>query len=232
MRLALFTIGASLPLLIGGIVGAFWSAPERLVAHALGFATGALTASLAFELVGPAYRVAGAFSVLLTFSAGALVFVVVDTALDRRMSSGKALGFALLASVTLDGIPENVALGVTLVGGGSPALLVAVFTSNLPEALAGSARMRGDGLSKLACVSTWAGASGLLAAAVVVGRLSSLSATHDALALPLAFAGGAVLASVAATLAPEAFRGGGPWTSLATAAGFALGTHLAIGSGG
>jgi ZIP family zinc transporter len=42
-------------------------------------------------------------------------------------------GFALLAGDTLDGVPENAALGVSLVEGGSLALLVAVFASNFPE---------------------------------------------------------------------------------------------------
>jgi hypothetical protein len=33
----------------------------------------------------------------------------------------------LLAAVTLDGVPENLALGVSLVGGASLSLLVAIF---------------------------------------------------------------------------------------------------------
>ena len=49
--------------------------------------------------------------------------------------SSAVVGFALLAAVTLDGVPENLALGVSLLtGGGSIALLVAIFCSNFPEA--------------------------------------------------------------------------------------------------
>jgi zinc transporter ZupT len=76
------------------------------------------------------------------FFAGATVFIVVDTWLDRytegRQDAGLGVGFALLAGVTLDGVPENLAMGVALVESGGAALLVAIFVSNLPEAVVGA----------------------------------------------------------------------------------------------
>jgi ZIP family zinc transporter len=51
--------------------------------------------------------------------------------------------------------------------------------------------------------------------------------SHEALAFPLAFAGGAVLASLADTLMPEAFEHGRPLNSFATGAGFVLSFVLA-----
>ena len=62
-----------------------------------------------------------------------------------------------------------------------------------------------------------AGATVLLGAAVVAGRLVFAGASPGQLALPLAFAGGAVLASVIDTLAPEAFGEGGPFVAPASA---------------
>ena len=57
-----------------------------------------------------------------------------------------AVGFVLLAAVTLDGVPENLALGVSLLsGGGSIVLLVAIFCSNFPESLVGAVAMRRGG---------------------------------------------------------------------------------------
>ena len=47
------------------------------------------------------------------------------------------------------------------------------------------------------------------------------------LAVALGFAGGAVIASVADTLMPEAYADGGPLTAFATAAGFFLSFVLA-----
>ena len=64
-----------------------------------------------------------------------------DTLLDRYIegAGSNVSGFALLAAVILDGIPENMALGVTLLqtsSTGALALLAAIFASNLPEAWA------------------------------------------------------------------------------------------------
>ncbi len=221
MRTLLFALGASVPLLLGGTLGAWWRPPDGVVAVALAFAAGALLCAVSFDLFAAAVEGGGQSRAALGFAAGAVVFVVVDTLLDRRLRRGAA-GYALLLAVTLDGIPENAALGVSLVDGGSVALLAAVFASNVPESLAGAVRMREQGRSRTAVVALWGGATVLLGLAVVVGRVLSGDAGHDELALPLAFAGGAVLASVIDTLAPEAFRQGGPWIALASAAGFVM----------
>ena len=204
-----------------------WRPPKRLVATALAYAAGALIASVSFELFEPSYQDGGPVRAGLSFAAGAIVFVVADYALDRT-SAGNATGFALLAGVTLDGIPENTALGVSLTDAGSIALLVAVFASNFPEALAGAISMRDKGRSARSVVALWAGATVLLAVSVFAGRLAFAGASPETLALPLAFAAGAVLASVIDTLAPEAFGEGGPLIALASAAGFVTGYTLSL----
>jgi ZIP family zinc transporter len=190
-----------------------------VLAASLAFATGALISALSFELFAEAHRGGGPWASGLAFAAGAVVFVVADTVLDR-FSAGSVAGPALLAGVTLDGVPENTALGVTLGTGGSIALLVAVFVSNFPEALSGAVSMRENGVARGRILLLWATATTLLAAAVVAGSLLFDGASPGQLALPLAFAAGAVLASVVDTLAPEAFKDGGPWIALASAAGF------------
>ncbi|MDN4175972.1 hypothetical protein QWY28_23710, partial [Nocardioides sp. SOB77] len=91
--------------------------PQPLLAAALAFAAGALIASVAFELFEPSYRDGGPVRAGLLFAAGALVFTTADYFLDRYVS-GTTAGWALLAGVTLDGIPENTALGVSLSGSG------------------------------------------------------------------------------------------------------------------
>jgi zinc transporter, ZIP family len=138
-------------------------------------------------------------------------------------SGGAAVGFALLAAVTLDGVPENLALGVSLLSGGSSiALLVAIFCSNFPEALVGAVAMRRGGRSAPFAVGIWALAAVLLTFAVVFGRGVFAQLPEEHLSFPLAFAGGAVLASLADTLMPEAFEHGRPLNSMATAVGFLL----------
>lgn len=230
MRLLLFTVGASAPLLLGALIGAWWSPPRQVLAALLALASGAMFTSVAFELFEPAYADGGAVRASVGFLAGALAFVVVDTALDRVVVGG-ASSFSLLAAVTLDGIPENVALGVGLVVGGSPALLAAVALSNLPEALSGSVALREQGRGRGFVVGVWGGAALLLAAAVLVGRFAFSGVSTENLSIALAFAAGAVLAAVVDSTAPMSFRDGGPWVAMATAIGFLLGFVLSESAG-
>ena len=88
--------------------------------------------------------------------------------------------------------------------------------------------MLDKGRSPRAVVTLWCAATVLLAAAVVVGRYLFAGASPEGLSYPLAFAGGAVLASLVDTLAPEAFSEGGPVIALASAAGFVTGYLLSL----
>ena len=150
--------------------------------------------------------------------------------------SGSAVGFALLAAVTLDGVPENTALGVSLIASaeagitaGSLALLFAIFASNFPEAMVGAIAMRAADRSPRFAIGIWSAAALLLTIAVVVGYAALNGVDETALGFALAFAGGAVLASLADTLMPEAFERGRPASALATALGFVISFVLAEG---
>ena len=223
----LFGAVASAALVIGAIVGCYWDAPRPVLGALLAFASGALITALAFDLFEDAYAGGGAWRAGIGLFAGATVFIAVDTWLDRRVERragrGAALGLALLAAVTLDGLPENLALGVSILGpAGGLTLLVAIFASNFPEALAGAMAMREGKRSIRFVVGLWTGAAVLLALAVVVGWGALRGVEEETLAWPLSFAGGAVLASLADTLMPEAYREAGPATAFATTLGFLL----------
>ncbi|HEX5859693.1 MAG TPA: zinc permease [Microbacterium sp.] len=140
-----------------------------------------------------------------------------------------AAGLALLAAVTLDGVPENLALGISLTEGtGGIALLAAIFVSNFPEALVGAASMKEQGRSSAQVLALWTICAALLTLAVVVGAELLVGSDPAVVSLPLAFAAGAVLASLADTLMPEAFEHGGPAVALSTAAGFVLSFVLSL----
>lgn len=151
---------------------------------------------------------------------------------DMRATSAStkgAAGMALLAAVTLDGVPENVALGISLgEGTGGLALLAAIFVSNLPEALVGSASMRSQGRSTGNILGLWLACAALLVIAVVIGAGPLSGTDPEAISLPLAFAAGAVIASLADTLMPEAYEHGGPAVALSTAGGFVLAFVLSL----
>ena len=234
----LFGVVASSALVIGAVAGAYWSPPRHLLAAALAFASGALMSALAFDLFEESFRASGAWLSGIGLVGGAVTFVVADALLDRYIAEGGSnvmapnSAFALLAAVTLDGIPENIALGVSLLettGSGALALLFAIFASNLPEALGGAVGMREQGRSKVFVIGVWAATAVLLAAAVVIGNgaLKGVSEamgvmSEELVAVMLSFAGGAVLASLADTLMPDAYREGGRLVAFATAAGFLL----------
>ncbi len=235
LKALLFGFGASSALIIGAAIGAKWTPPRPLVRVLLAFASGALIAALAFELFDDSFKQGGPWRAGLGLLAGAATFILIDWLLERRVQSQKeqkssgaksaargGVGFALLAAVTLDGVPENLALGVTLVEGAALALLVAIFFSNFPEALAGSVEMRDGGMSARAVMITWSAAAVALAAAAIGGYLVAGMLRPETVAWALAFACGAVLASVADTLMPEAFERGQPFNAFATAAGFFL----------
>ncbi|HLL68293.1 MAG TPA: ZIP family zinc transporter [Micromonosporaceae bacterium] len=250
VRAAVFGVIASSALIIGAVLGVWIRLPQRLLAMLLAFAAGSLITALAFELFEDSYEQGGAIAAGVGFAAGAVVFTVISAWLDRRVeravdqagsakvdtnaastertvsasATGSAAGLALLAAVTLDGVPENLALGVSLgeAGTGGLVLLVAIFLSNLPESLVGAASMREQGRSTAFVIGTWAIAAVLLAGAVVLGRGLLAGAEGAAISVPLAFAAGAVVASLADTLMPEAYEKGGSAAALATAAGFLL----------
>ena len=250
-----FGLIASSALVLGALAGGRLEIPKRVLAAMLAFAAGALITALAFELFEDSYEMGGIWRAALGLAAGAVVFTLLSQRLDRlaegrrpedhgsekldvdaaaedagpsSASVSGAAGLALLAAVTLDGVPENVALGVSLgEGSGGLALLAAIFVSNFPEALVGSASMRAQGRSQAFILGTWTVCAVLLTLAVVIGAGPLSSSAPETLSLPLAFAAGAVLASLADTLMPEAYEQGGPTVALSTTAGFTLSFVLA-----
>lgn len=141
----LFGIAASSALVIGAVIGTRWDPPREVTGVLLAFASGALISALAFELFEDAFELGGAVRSGLALLAGAAAFVLADTWLDRKVAGKKGpderevaaagaqggVGWALLAAVTLDGVPENRALGVSLVNDASLALLADTL---VPEA--------------------------------------------------------------------------------------------------
>ncbi|MDG4800032.1 hypothetical protein [Micromonospora sp. WMMD980] len=255
MRAFVFGMVASSALLLGAAAGVWIRLPKRWLAVLLAFASGALITALAFELFEDAYEQGGIWRAAIGLVVGAGVFTVLSAGLDRVAQGGRrqphgsekldpdaaardraastasttgAAGLALLAAVTLDGVPENVALGVSLgEGTGGLALLAAIFVSNFPEALVGSASMRAQGRSIAFVLGTWGVCAAVLVAAVVLGAGPLSHTAPETISLPLAFAAGAVLASLADTLMPEAYEKGGPPVALSTTAGFVLSFVLA-----
>ena len=97
-------------------------------------------------------------------------------------------------------------MGVGLVESASATLLIAIFVSNLPEALVGAQKMKEAGLGRGRIMLIWSATALVLALAVIVGYGALEGVDKRTLAWPLGFAAGAALAALADTLMPEAFE--------------------------
>ena len=225
---------AASSLMIGGVLALAFRVSGRLVGLVLGFGAGVLISAVAYELVEEAFTASkGSTWVAVGLFAGALVYYAGDELIDRRggekrksmggeQEEGTAL--AIVLGIVLDGIPESVVIGLTLLEGGSVsvAVLVAVFLSNLPEAIGATSGLAVAGWRSWRILTLW----GIV---ILVSALSALAgyglfgdASPDTVAFVLAFAGGAILTMLAETMIPEAYLRGGKAVGLVTTFGFAV----------
>jgi ZIP family zinc transporter len=103
------------------------------------------------------------------------------------------------------------------------AFVVAVFLSNLPEALSATSGLRKAGRSTGWILGLWC----LVAAVCAIASMLAFGLLDESrqslIALILAFAAGAILAMLADTMMPEAFEHAGKVVALVTVLGFAIG---------
>lgn len=221
----LFGVVASSTLVLGAVIGSTRTVSDGLVGATLAFASGALFTAVAYDLFEPAIRETGALLAGGGLVAGSVVFTTIAWLLDEHVGGDEARGLSLLASVTLYGVPENLALGVALVGAGegSPlALLAGIFASNFPESLDSAQFFVRQGHSARYAVGLWIVAAASLTLAVVAGAALFRGLDQLTTSVLQAFAGGSVLAAIADDALPNAYEEGGPVIALATTAGFFL----------
>ena len=225
---------AASSLLVGGILALRLPINRRVVGLVMAFGAGVLISAVAFELVEEAFETsAGSSGVFLGLFAGCAVFFVGDELIDRlggherkSMMGVQAEGspLAIVLGTVLDGIPESAVLGMTILEAGtvSVAFLVAVFLSNLPEALSATSGLASAGWKRHSILGLWAGVAVVSGLAALAGYGLLEDASGRTIAFVLAFAGGAILTMLADTLMPEAFRFGGKLVGVFTTLGFAL----------
>jgi ZIP family zinc transporter len=206
----------------------------RTLGLIMGFGSGVLISAVAYELVGEASTTADrGWAVALGLAAGCATFFVGDVLVDRmgggdRKSSagGQAAGsgLAIVLGIVLDGIPESVVIGVGLLEGVgvSAAMLVAVFLSNLPEAIAATSGLAKSGWKHSRIIWLWVVVTLVSGLSSLAGYAFLENASGNAVAFVLAFAGGAILTMLADTMMPEAFEQAHDLAGLITVLGFLL----------
>jgi ZIP family zinc transporter len=221
-------------LVVGGILALRVSLTRRQLGLIMAFGAGVLISAVAYELVQEAFDTsAGDGGIALGLLAGSLVFFGAEVVIDR-LSGGeqegtggehaKQAGRALVLGIVLDGIPESLVLGLTVLEAGtvSAAFLVAVFLSNLPESIAATTALSRAGRNPTRIIRFWVLVALGFGLTALAGYIVLDAASPRTVAMVLAFAGGAVLTMLANTMMPEALHYGGRLAGVLTTLGFAL----------
>jgi ZIP family zinc transporter len=148
-------------LLVGAGVGDLVALKKRTIADVMAFGSGVLISALSFDLMAEAYRRGGFDSTSAGFLGGGVIYSIANWVLarhgakNRKRSGGQQAsesdqpgsGLAIAIGALLDGIPESMVIGISLLGGASVSMVavVAIFISNIPEGLSSSAGMKKAG---------------------------------------------------------------------------------------
>ncbi len=225
---------AASSLVLGAILALRRSWPDQLVGLVLAFGAGALVSAVSFELFENGIELGGGLPVGLGLGTGALTYFALDRILEPAQPGGDAhpdegsAGTGLALGAFLDGIPEQLVLGIGLAGGAgvSVSLLVAIFVSNLPESIGSASEMRAAGVPARRILLLWSAIAATCALATVGGYALADAVSDTFKAAVDGFAAGALLVMLVDSMIPEARSKAGRVAGLVTVLGFAVSAGL------
>src|SRR5688572_1528095 len=227
-------------LLIGAVGGYYTELKHTTIARVMTFAAGVLLAVVAVELVINARGATSLYWTVIGLLCGAAVFSSVNWLLScrgakHRKRCGECVeqpeeesqpgsGLAIAAGTFLDGVPEGVVLGLSVLHQGAPGLgtVMAFFLANIPEALSSSAGMRRASRPARYVFAMWIGIALTISLAAAVAGLALRGTGPSVRGTAEAFAAGAILALVSETMIPEAFHGSPQFNGLLLVVGFVV----------
>ena len=211
-------------LIIGAYLAIRFKVPKPIIGWITAFGAGTLVAAAAFELSVPAYQEAGARMTGVWIAVGAITFFVADRMVAKRAPKGEHASTGIALGALLDGIPESVAIAISLISGASVsgAMVVAVLLSNLPEGMASTPGFLRSGWSKGRVLALWSGIALAGGIAAALGYELLGDASSGVLGAIQAFAAGTILTMLASVMMPTAYADGKEPVGLAFVFGFAL----------
>lgn len=223
-------------LVIGAALGYFLTIPQRAVAGVMAFGSGVLISALSLELMEDAYKRGGFGSTALGFLAGAIIYTAANWLLShkgakhRKRGSGQqpseseksGSGLAIALGSLLDGVPESIVIGLSLISGGKVSVVAvcAVFLSNIPEGLSSATGMKKAGRSMTYVFGIWISIAIICGLASLIGFTSFRHFSGEVIAATTAVAAGAILAMIVDTMLPEAYETTHDFSSIITVMGF------------
>jgi len=228
---------AASSLVIGAALSFARRWPAQQVGYVLAFGAGALISAVSFELAAEGIEVGGLGVTAAGLAAGALTYFFLDGLIARRHAAGRGRkgraegsgsGNALALGAFLDGIPEQLVLGINLAAGSGVgvSLLLAIFVSNLPEALGSATDMKAAGRSREAILRLWLLVAAICTLATLAGYLLADAVQGDGKAAIDGFAAGALLVMLIDSMIPDAREDAGRGAGLITVLGFAVAAAL------
>jgi len=220
------------PLILGAYLGSVFYLKEKVIGVISAFGAGAMIAALTFGLMEESFKLGGFDNSIIGFISGGLIFVFGDWLIIRIGGRGhkrfydveSSTGWGIVLGAILDGIPESIALGIGLLLNAKIGLLVlvAIFLANLPEAISSAYDLKRINKSFNKIILTWLVVAAVGFIFVILGYTLFAHASPDITATFESIAAGAILAMLASTMMPEAYKESGINSSLATVAGFVI----------
>lgn len=231
---------ATSSLIIGGIIASRFSLKEKTIGIIMAFGAGTLISAVSYELIFEAVRMGkGTGFPAFGLFAGALTFYFSEMLIEKlgarnhmeiRPEGKSSLVVPMILAIILDGIPESIVIGLGIFEGGtvSMAMLVAVFISNMPEAIAGTTGMKANGWSRGKIAGLWIIIALICAVSSVAGYSLFSSASVEWLSFIQAFAGGAILIVLANSMMPESYEHGKKLAGIFTVLGFFISVSIIL----
>ena len=255
---ALFGAIAQSALLVGALL--VWKFPRlkkpAIVGGLMAFGAGAVISAVSIDLVAVSYDEAGELPTALGIAIGCVTYFLIIRFLERKHvdeQPGAAIATThaqdstethgatkqearnLTVGMVIDGVPESVAVGLTLhtaVIGVSAALVGSIFIAAIPEAIGIAAALLAGGIAIGSVLLRFSMIVIIGAVFAAVGYSLLYGASDSTQAIIQSIAAGALLVVVIDEMIPIAVRSIKGWAGILGVAGFVFSAALTWASGG